>query len=224
MPQSSTLVTLAALYVTACRADALSTLAPYGLAPLFLQPSPDGAPAHISWKLRGASLNATHHQHFHVRVSSALNKSALHDTYGESPLSSARVLFPADVLSGGAAHHSYSLRVGDGLGHWSAWASAAPFVVAPPPHVSAWGGGAEWICTSPASRDSRASMLRTNFTIPPGRGAVASAILSIIGLGQFAARLNGAPVGDGANSPAWTAWEKRLLFSTVAVPPSSLLP
>lgn len=97
-----------------------------------------------------------------------------------------------------------------------------------------------WICTSHNSTDSRTSMLRLDFSIPDSK-IVASASVSVVGMGQFRVSLNGVVIsgntaavnarrnhaglsgsGEGgvdANAPGWTTWSKRILYSTYAINP-----
>jgi alpha-L-rhamnosidase len=64
-------------------------------------------------------------------------------------------------------------------------------------------------------------MLRTEFVLPVGR-IPASAVVHVVGLGQFQLRINGADVGGDANVPGWTTWAKRVLFSTYELPAGTL--
>jgi hypothetical protein len=135
------------------------------------------------------------------------------------------VLPPSEHISGpdSAAVANYRVRVRYVLpvdsrqtspARWTSWALGR-WRRAPGPSISAW-GDARWICTGPTSTDVRSSMLRTEFVLPSGRVPV-SATVSVVGLGQFQLRVNGADVGGDANVPGWTTWSKRVLFSTYDV-------
>jgi hypothetical protein len=117
---------------------------------------------------------------------------------------------------------SLRVRIACGSGAWSPWSAPAPLHVTP---VGGPFGAAQWVCTSPAaSNDIRASMLRTEFSLPPpSPGAtLAGATLYIIGLGQFVARINGGAVGGEANAPPWSTWQKRLYYSAYTLAPGTL--
>jgi alpha-L-rhamnosidase len=87
--------------------------------------------------------------------------------------------------------------------------------------VSDW-SGAEWIGDGqplPARdedfyRDDPAPQFRKTFSIPR---AVKSAQLRIVGLGFYAAHLNGQPLSDNALAPLWTPVGKRVLFDSLDV-------
>lgn len=59
-------------------------------------------------------------------------------------------------------------------------------------------------------------MLRTSFQLPAGK-VVQSSNLTIVGLGQSHATINGRVVSLDHQSPGWTAWASRVLYSTYAV-------
>jgi alpha-L-rhamnosidase len=79
--------------------------------------------------------------------------------------------------------------------------------------------GTEWISDGkslPARdedfyADDPAPQFRKTFSIPR---AVKSAQLHIVGLGFYAARVNGQPLGDCTLAPLWTPYGKRVLFDT----------
>ncbi len=67
---------------------------------------------------------------------------------------------------------------------------------------------AKWI-GNPASADGGALYLRRAFTVD---GPVKSAQVYVSGLGYYELRLNGLKVGDQVLDPAWTAYDKRVLY------------
>jgi hypothetical protein len=148
---------------------------------------------------------------------------------------------PCARLRTGPSHMRFAVRLvardGSFNGSWSAAASwyvaAAPVRardVATAP-VTDWGGAA-WIGTSASAPSGpaqmSASLLRADFAVRGG-AAVQSATLQVIGLGQFHAWVNGTPAATTAssaspvdlrgyeNSPPWTDWADRLLYSVFDV-------
>jgi hypothetical protein len=82
-----------------------------------------------------------------------------------------------------------------------------------------------WLCTAASAAPgapwtAATSLLRGDFALPSG--VISNATLFLTGLGQFQARLNGAPLSADANAPGWTAWGKRLLYSAYAIAPAQL--
>ena len=62
-----------------------------------------------------------------------------------------------------------------------------------------------------------APLLRREFRLEEGHGAVRSAELTLSALGVVEARLNGAPVSGHLLAPGWTSYEWRVRFETVDV-------
>jgi alpha-L-rhamnosidase len=70
---------------------------------------------------------------------------------------------------------------------------------------------------SPAGDFAGAPLLRTQFALDPGHGAVTSAELLVSSLGVFEAFLNGRAVGRDVLSPGWSSYEWRLRYRTYDV-------
>jgi alpha-L-rhamnosidase len=70
---------------------------------------------------------------------------------------------------------------------------------------------------SPADDFADAPLLRTEFALDDGHGAVVSAELAVSSLGIFEAYLNGRAVGPDVLSPGWTSYEWRLRYRTYDV-------
>ncbi|WP_457947741.1 glycoside hydrolase family 78 protein [Pseudarthrobacter sp. alpha12b] len=62
-----------------------------------------------------------------------------------------------------------------------------------------------------------APLLRKEFTLEEGHGAVAKATLRATALGVYEASINGAPVGDDVLSPGWSSYEWRLRYRSYDV-------
>lgn len=110
---------------------------------------------------------------------------------------------------------------------WTPWSPAAPWLVGPGPRpVADWPGGAGWICTSPVgARDTRSSLLRADFILPAARGAISSAALHVVGVGQFRVSVNSVDLlGAEANAPGQSDWRKTIFYSTYSILPSVLVP
>lgn len=187
-------------------------MSPYALSPLI---SAAGSPTPLTWKLLGAA--AAQHS-YALRVYHALSNVTLYAATVVSPHPRA-VVPPLSGAPRTGLVLSLSVRASPG-GVWSA-AVEAPFFLGPGPRLRDW-GGSEWLCTGVGSTDARATMLRAEGALPGGRGAVASASLWAVGVGQYALALNGAPVGGATNAPGWTRWDARVLYGSFDVAP--LLP
>ena len=68
-----------------------------------------------------------------------------------------------------------------------------------------------------SATDQTAPLLRTEFTLDRGHGAVASAELQASAQGVFEAYLGGDKVGDDVLSPGWSSYEWRLRYRTYDV-------
>lgn len=99
---------------------------------------------------------------------------------------------------------------------WSDWSPPVSLIIGPGARIQDW-AGADWVCTSASSTDGRSSMLRKEFVIP-SLSSLSSATLFIVGLGTFRAWLNGHEVSQGeVNTPGWTNWRNRTLYSTYPI-------
>jgi alpha-L-rhamnosidase len=70
---------------------------------------------------------------------------------------------------------------------------------------------------SPAGDFAGAPLLRTQFAVDDGHGAVTSAELAVSSLGVFEAFLNGRAAGPDVLSPGWSSYEWRLRYRTYDV-------
>jgi alpha-L-rhamnosidase len=77
----------------------------------------------------------------------------------------------------------------------------------------------EWSAAmiSPVDDFSGAPLLRAEFALDDGHGAVVSAELAVSSLGVFEAYLNGRAVGPDVLSPGWSSYEWRLRYRTYDV-------
>jgi hypothetical protein len=107
----------------------------------------------------------------------------------------------------------------------TAWSVPVSWIIIPSSFMSS-NSSSLWICTSPiTSLDTRSSMLRTDFTLPPLGKAVTSAVLHITGLGQYRVYINGNDIlGNIWNSPGQTDWRKRILVSSFPIDTSIFIP
>src|SRR6202035_5317787 len=65
---------------------------------------------------------------------------------------------------------------------------------------------------SPADDFAGAPLLRTEFALAQGHGALLSAELAVSSLGVFEAYLNGRAAGPDVLSPGWSSYEWRLRY------------
>ena len=70
---------------------------------------------------------------------------------------------------------------------------------------------------SPADDFAGAPLLRTEFALAQGHGAVLSAELVVSSLGVFETYLNGRAAGPDVLSPGWSSYEWRLRYRTYNV-------
>lgn len=207
-----------ALCVLAMPTDVLAQPAAYDLTPVTVQPD-SLSPRRVSWRLRGASTAAP--TRVQLMILDAAGNTA-HDSGerscagdGDDSCGYAHT-FPASVTAQLArnAAYTYRVRVASAEG-WSAWSAGVPFLTGPGTARTDW-PGASWVCSSANATDARTTMLRSEFALPAD-ARITSAVMSIIGLGQFRASLNGEFVSDDYNTPPWTKWSAKLLFSTYDV-------
>jgi len=107
----------------------------------------------------------------------------------------------------------------------TSWSVPVSWIIIPSSFMSS-NSSSTWLCTSPsASLDTRSSMLRTDFTLPPPGRAVTSALLHITGLGQYRVYINGNDIlGNIWNLPGQTDWRKRILVSSFSIDASIFIP
>lgn len=171
-----------------------NALTPYSLRPVHGNAALGST--FVSWKL---SSDAPEFQvAFELRVLTA-NSDIVSEMRVNSSQPRAMLPIP-DTLNAGLAAVGlrYELRVLSSDGQWSNWVGNS-YHRGPGPLRSNW-AGADWVCTSPHSTDTRSSMLRHEFTTKTGV-TISAAELYIVGLGLFAASLNGVPVNTEAIAP-----------------------
>jgi alpha-L-rhamnosidase len=117
---------------------------------------------------------------------------------------STQVVYGGKPLVSGATYF-WKVRYWDGNGNASPYSQPARFdmgLLSPDDWKAQWIGGAH--------------QLRTEFELPdfPARARV-----YICGLGYSELRINGSKVGDHVLDPAWTTYDKRVLYSTYDVTP-----
>jgi alpha-L-rhamnosidase len=214
--------TLIFLVVLSHYADA--TLAPVDLRCEGMSDSPVvGATPQLSWRVesaqRGQAQSAYH-------ILAASNKELLTngkgDLWDSGKVSAARsplVCYAGRKLVAGQRCF-WKVRVWDAEGEASAWSEPASWEVAP--QTPADWHGARWIDDGRENpqRDEDyyepdpAPLMRREFTLTK---PVVRARLHVAGLGWCVTSLNGQRVGDHELAPPWTAFDKRVLFSTFDV-------
>lgn len=109
----------------------------------------------------------------------------------------------------------------DAPSDWSAPAAWEMALLAPTDWIGQWINDGKAVPTSPEDlyKEDPAPLFRTEFTLP---SPVRAARLHIAGLGYYEASINAARVGDHALDPGWTAYDKRVLYSTYDVTDSLL--
>src|SRR5581483_5318738 len=117
---------------------------------------------------------------------------------------STQVVYSGKPLVSGATYY-WKVRYWDASGNASPYSQPARFdmgLLSPDDWKGQWIGGA--------------NQLRTEFELPdfPARARV-----YICGLGYSELRINGSKVGDHVLDPAWTTYDKRVLYSTYDVTP-----
>lgn len=109
---------------------------------------------------------------------------------------------PSLLYSGKPLHSTqrvyWNVRVRDQAGQLSAWSDVAEFTVG---LLAAADWGAQWIGGSSAVMP----IFRREFAVSK---PVERALLSVCGLGQYEARVNGANVSDAVMDPSWTNYGK----------------
>jgi hypothetical protein len=178
-----------------------------------------GFPLRISWRLRGTSASPPSRAQVDLAdpAGATVYDSGEYACAGDDECGFSHS-FPASVVARLAPLRAYAYRVRvENADGWTAWSARAPLLTGPSASRAEWPGGASWICSSPLASDARSTMLRAELALPAG-ALVASAVMSVIGLGQFRASINGARVGaNDFNTPGWTAWNSTLLFSSYDV-------
>lgn len=178
----------------------------------------DSVAPRLSWILnslqRGLSQSA-----YQVLVASSSDKIAadqadIWDSGKVTGGDSINIVYGGSALKSGQACH-WKVRVWDRHNTESAWSQPAVWEMAP--RTQDW--AAKWLNdgkSNPANeadfyRHDPAPLFRKEFSIDK---PLRSARLHITGLGYYEASLNGQRIGDHMLDPGWTAYGKRILYST----------
>ena len=209
MLSSGATVFLAAVLVVGSSASSRLQLLPMPLAPLAITRGTCNLPATTDVVGTRALASGAQVQINHLQLC-ATSACTTPLWTGRGTLT-AQLCAATGALPIGAYH--YRVSVEDDAGERTPWSNSQPFTVAPAPSDMA---DASWICSSAKATDTGTTMLRTNITLGAGKTPT-SALLSVVGLGQFFVELNGVKVGNDAVAPAWSNWRKRTLFNAYDV-------
>ncbi len=172
----------------------------------------------LSWKLRAAdpSMRGLAQTAYQVLVSSskeelAADRGNLWNTEKVTSSDTRNVTYAGQPLLPGATYW-WKVRVWDGRGVASLWSSPSQWTVALRPED--W--RAKWIAKQPDGAEPEQAMPVFRRAFPVKR-SVKRALLSISGLGQYEARLNGEKVGDSALAPGWTNYRKTVFYNAYDV-------
>jgi len=170
----------------------------------------------LSWKLqsqqRGQKQTA-----YQIRVADA-DRNSLWDTGKVDSNRSIHIEYAGRPLASRLRCY-WKVRVWDKDGKPSPWSAAAWWetsLLEPDDWRARWINDGK---TNPTRdedlyKEDPAPLFRKTFALPK---AARKARLYVTGLGYYEARLNGQPVGDHALDPAWTAYSKRVFYSTYDV-------
>lgn len=142
------------------------------------------------------------------------NVGDLWDTRMSPGLSSLQAIYAGKPLKSGQTCY-WKVCARDRQGKVGPWSRTARWEMG---YLSPSDWKAKWINdgkSNPAHdadfyQEDPAPLFRTEFT--PEK-AVRKARLAISGIGYYAARLNGAPIGDHVLAPAWTRYDKRVYYT-----------
>ncbi len=156
---------------------------------------------------------------FQVLVATSIEKLAsnqgdLWDSGKVSSRDTINIVYKGVELKSGQACH-WKVRVWDRYNNESAWSQPAFWEMA----LTSKDWSAQWINdgkSNPANeadfyRHDPAPLFRREFTV---NKPLRRARLHITGLGYYEASLNGQRIGDHVLDPGWTAYDKRVLYST----------
>jgi alpha-L-rhamnosidase len=172
----------------------------------------DAANPRLSWRIESTGSNV-----MQTAYRMVVSKTALGAVRGEGDVwdsgkvvssKSLAVAYSGPALESGRRYY-WSVMVWDNQGHSSDWAKPACWEMG---LLSAkdW-SGAQWI----TGADSLAApLLRTGFNVAK---PIARARLYIGAAGYYVASINGKRVGDAVLEPGFTAYDKRVLYSTYDV-------
>src|SRR5271170_7859094 len=175
----------------------------------------DAAQPRLSWKLnsdqRGERQSA-----YQIRAASSENLLAtenpdLWDSGKVDAADSIQVPYNGKLLSSGEQCF-WKVRAWGADGEPSQWSDVASWrmgLLSP----DDWKG--KWI-TAPNNSAGKKSMPIFSRSVSVGK-PIASAVISICGLGQFELQINGQKVGDSVLEPGWTNYRKTCLYVTYDV-------
>jgi alpha-L-rhamnosidase len=204
-----------------CSFDAAAALAPVDLRCEGMNDSSVvGATPRLWWRVESSDRNqAQSAWQILVASSDELLAAEKGDVWDSSKVSAGRspiVRYAGRKLVAGQRCH-WKVRTWDAAGDVSEWSRPAAWEVAPLGPAD-W-QGARWIDDGRENPTSEqefyqpdpAPLMRHEFTL---KKPVVRARLHVAGLGWCVPSLNGARVGDHVLAPPWTAFDKRILFST----------
>ncbi|MEN6536719.1 MAG: family 78 glycoside hydrolase catalytic domain [Bryobacteraceae bacterium] len=172
----------------------------------------------LSWKLRAAdaSMRGLVQTAYQVLVSSseeelAAGRGNLWNTEKVTSSGTRNIAYAGQPLVPGATYW-WKVRVWDGHGVASPWSRPSRWTVALRPED--W--HAKWIAKQPDGAEPEQAMPVFRHAFPVER-TVKRALLSISGLGQYEARLNGVKAGDSVLAPGWTNYRKTVFYNTYDV-------
>ena len=164
----------------------------------------------LAWELQSSSSQARAQSQtaYEALVASSADKLAagqgdLLDT-GVIPSTESSFLYAGQAL-GSMQHVFWKVRVRDQAGMLSAWSATADFTVG---LLAASDWGAQWIA---GPSGTALPLLRKEFPVDK---PVQRALLSVCGLGQYEARVNGTNPSDAVMEPSWTDYSKSCHYAT----------
>ncbi len=185
--------------------EAVGPLPPSGLKCEYLSGprAVDTARPRFSWELRHNERGQVQSA-YEVVISTGVSAdtAVVWDSGRVASADSTQVLYAGPALRSDTAY-SWKVRSWDGQGRESGWSAPARFETG---LLSGEGWGGRWI--------GRAGELRKEFTL--GK-KVKRARVHWSGLGYSELRLNGRKVGRSVLDPAWTTYDKRVLYASYDV-------
>lgn len=179
----------------------------------------DAAAPRLGWQL-SSPKRAQRQSAYEIIVASSLavlagSRGDVWDSGKVTSSQSSNVTYAGPALASGTRYY-WEVRVWDGQGLASAW-SAPNWWETALLSAADW-GSAQWI-GPPATVTARATvfapLLRKEFTA--AAGAITRARAYITGLGEYTLDINGKKVGNRLLDPAFTEYEKTVLYATYDV-------
>ena len=181
-----------------------------------LQDAPLGiqtATPRLAWELESSDSKARglSQSTYEVLVASSADKLAAGqgDLFSTGAVTSteSNLVYAGSAL-GSLTHAYWKVRVRDQAARLSAWSTPSEFTVG---LLAASDWGAQWITGGAATA---LPIFRKEFAVSK---ALARALISVCGLGQFELRVNGANVSDAVMEPSWTNYAKNCHYVTYDV-------